>query len=425
MRWLLQRRETVVPVTVLSITVIVLTIIYILRITHYQWNWTYALFLVYGSIVTPFLVFRFIVTYRYKPVPEQGFRPKVSVIIPVFNEQNVISKTIDSVLNTSYPKDKLEIIVIDDKSTDNTLEVISQKIGVKVFAQPVNKGKRRALELGAKNCTGDVIVCVDSDTTLDPDAITNLVQPLSNPEVYCVCGNGIVANEQDKKQDNTLSRMQKVWYADSFRIRKGVESQFGMVICCSGVLSAYRKDMFLQVMDEWLNETFLGREVVSGDDRQMTNLMLKSGGKSKFQSNAVAYTFAPHETKKFIRQQLRWGRSAFRGLLYASKFFYKKPLTQSLLFYATMFVNLASPFSLFMNTFFLLAIGCFDLVVFYMFGLLLLAIFFAVNDDQLVFYFSKKDMYYRVLFMGLSVVITFVYLYAFLTPWKGKKWLTR
>lgn len=421
----MQRRETIVPVTVLSITVIVLTIIYIFRVTNYQWSWMYALFLFYGAIVTPFLVFRFYVTYHYKPVTDQGFRPQVSVIIPVFNEEKVISKTIDSVLQTSYPKDRLEIIVIDDKSTDNTLQVISQKTGIKVIAQQVNKGKRHALELGVKNCKGEIIVCVDSDTILDPDAITNLVQPLTNPEVYCVCGNGIVANEQDKKQDNLLARLQKVWYADSFRIRKGVESQFGMVICCSGVLSAYRKAKFLQVINEWLNEKFLGHEVVSGDDRQMTNLMLKIGGKSKFQSNAIAYTFAPHETKKFVNQQLRWGRSAFRGMVYASKFFYKKQLSQCLLFYATMFVNLVSPFSLFMNTFFLMAIGSFDLVVFYLFGLLLLAIFFAVNDDQLVFYFSKKDMYYRVLFMGLSVAITFVYLYAFLTPWKGKKWLTR
>jgi len=385
----------------------------------------YAIFLIYGAIVTPFLVFRFIVTYRYKPVTDQKFRPQVSVIIPVFNEEKNISKTIDSIMQTSYPKDKIEIIVTDDKSTDNTLQIVSQKSGVKVIALPINKGKRHALELGVRACKGEVIVCVDSDTTLDPEAITNLVQPLANPDVYCVCGNGIVANEQDKKQDNTLSRLQKVWYADSFRIRKGVESQFGMVICCSGVLSAYRKDKFLQVINEWLNEKFLGHEVVSGDDRQMTNLMLKIGGKSKFQSNAIAYTFAPYETKKFINQQLRWGRSAFRGMLYASKFFYKKQLSQCLLFYVTMFVNLVSPFSLFMNTFFLMAIGCFDLVVFYLFGLLLLAIFFAVNDDQLVFYFSRRDMYYRVLFMGLSVVITFVYIYAFLTPWKGKKWLTR
>lgn len=421
----MQRREAIVPVTVLSITVIVLTIIYILRVTNYTWSWMHAVFLIYGAIVTPFLVFRFIVTYRYKPVTDQEFRPQVSVIIPVFNEEKNISKTIDSIIQTNYPKDKLEIIVIDDKSTDKTLQMVSQKPGVKVIAQPVNKGKRHALELGVKNCKGEIIVCVDSDTILDSQAITNLVQPLVKSDVYCVCGNGIVANEQDKQQDNTLSRLQKVWYADSFRIRKGVESQFGMVICCSGVLSAYRKDKFLQVIDEWLNEKFLGHEVVSGDDRQMTNLMLKSGGKSKFQSNAIAYTFAPHETKKFVNQQLRWGRSAFRGMLYASKFFYKKQLSQCLLFYATMFVNLVSPFSLFMNTFFLMALGCFDLVVFYMFGLLLLAIFFAVNDDQLVFYFSKRDMYYRVLFMGLSVVITFVYLYAFLTPWKGKKWLTR
>jgi hyaluronan synthase len=124
---------------------------------------------------------------------------------------------------------------------------------------------------GVKYCTGDILVCIDSDTVIKPDAITLLVQPFTDQQVYCVCGNGVVANESNPKINNALTRLQKVWYADSFRIRKGVESIFGIVICCSGVLSAYRKEKFEQVVDRWLNETFLGHPVVSGDDRQMTN----------------------------------------------------------------------------------------------------------------------------------------------------------
>ncbi|MCW4030543.1 MAG: glycosyltransferase [Candidatus Bathyarchaeota archaeon] len=421
-------KKAILGYVILYLTLVILTFMYISRVSVYEWNWLYSILLIYGVVVTPFLIFRFAVTYSYKPVPDLGYRPKISVIVPVYNEESGIASTIDSILDSDYPKDKLELVVIDDKSKDKSLEVINKKRAQRNFilvAHEKNLGKRHAMATGIKKCTGDVLVCIDSDTIVKPDAIKMLVQPFTDPQVYCVCGNGVVANESDPKINNTLTRLQKVWYADSFRIRKGVESIFGIVICCSGVLSAYRKEKFQQVVDEWLNEKFLGHDVVSGDDRQMTNLMMRMGGKSVFQSNALAYTYAPHKFKKFLIQQLRWGRSAFRGMLFASKFFTKKNTSQKLVFYTTMFVNFISPISLLANTVVLAILGQFEFIAVYLLGLLLLSFLFALNDKLLVDYFSIKDIGYRILFFALSVAITFVYLYSWVTPWKGKVWGTR
>lgn len=416
-------KKTIVGYIILFATVTILTLIYLNRIYLYEFSWEYLFLLIYGVIVTPFLIFRFAVTYTYEPVPDRGYRPKVSVIVPVYNEEKGIAGTIDSILNSDYPKAQLELVVIDDKSKDGSLEIIRSKAKDDKFVvlmHEKNMGKRHAMATGIKNCTGEILVCVDSDTIVKPDAIRLLVQPLSDNDVYCVCGNGIVANAK-----NTLTRFQRVWYADSFRIRKGTESKFGMVICCSGVLAAYRKAKVEAILDKWLNETFLGYEVVSGDDRQLTNLMMKAGGKSVYQDNARAYTFVPETSKKFFVQQLRWGRSTFRGMLFASRFFTKKSISQKFLFYTTMYTNFMAPVTLFMSTVVMMLLGRFDLVLFYIEGLLLLYTISAFNDKQLVNYMKVKDMIYRVFFAIVSIAITFLYMYACLTAWKGKQWLTR
>ncbi|MCL2288597.1 MAG: glycosyltransferase family 2 protein [Candidatus Bathyarchaeota archaeon] len=384
--------------------------------------------IIYGLIVTPFLVFRLVVTYLYKPIPDQGYRPKVSVIVPVYNEEDGIVDTIDSILDSDYPRDKLELVIVDDKSKDKSLEVINMKrleCDFKVVALDKNMGKRHAMAAGLKQCTGEILVCVDSDTIVKRDAIKLLVQPFIAEDVYCICGNAAVVNESNPETSTMLARFQKVWYADSFRIRKGVESLFNMVICCSGVLSAYRREKFEKVVDEWLNEKFLGREVVSGDDRQMTNLMLRMGGKSVFQSTALAYTIAPHKLKKFVVQQVRWGRSGFRGMLFASKFFYKKKVMQKIMFYSTMFVTFFSPISLFVNTVGLALANRYELIGIYFLGLLLVSTLTALSDKLLVDYFTLKDVVYRVAFFAVSIFLTFVYMYSWITLWKGKAWGTR
>jgi len=394
----------------------------------FEWQWTYWVVAIYGLVVTSFMVFRLISAYLYKPVPDRGYRPNVSIIIPVYNEESVIGNTIDAILNSNYPKDKMELVVVDDKSRDNTLEVINKKsleYGFKVVAHTENMGKRHAMASGVKQCKGDILVCLDSDTLVEPDSIKMLVQPFTDDEVYCVCGNASVINKNSSKTNTWLTRFQKVWYAEAFRVRKGVESLFGMVLCCSGVFSAYRREKFERVTNEWLNEKFLGRKVVAGDDRQMTNLMMRMGGKSVFQSTALTYTVVPHNIKKFVNQQVRWARGSVRGTSLALTFFNRKNLSQKILFYLITFSTFITPFVLVASIIGLALFGGTVGFISYFLGLVLVALLYAITDKLLMNYFTVKDALYRIVLFALMWPVTFVYLYGWVTPWKGTVWGTR
>jgi hyaluronan synthase len=394
----------------------------------FEMQWMYWVVAIYGIVVTAFVIFRLTSAYIYKPMPDRGYRPKVSVIIPVYNEENVIGNTIDAILNSDYPMDKLELVVIDDKSKDQTLEVINKKrceYDFKVVTHVKNMGKRHAMASGVKQCTGEILVCIDSDTLVKPDAIKMLVQPFVDEEVFCVCGNATVVNETNSKSSTLLTRLQKVWYAEAFRIRKGVESLFGMVLCCSGVFSAYRREKFEKVTEEWLNEKFLGRKVVAGDDRQMTNLMMRMDGKSVFQSSALAYTIAPPNIEKFVKQQIRWARGSVRGTSLAATFFNKKRLAQKILFFMITFSTFVTPFVLIASVIGLALYGGTAGFVSYVVGIVLVASLFALTDKLLISYFTTKDALYRIALIALMLPVTFVYLYGWLTPWKGTVWGTR
>jgi len=411
----------------LIFSVVLLGLVYVYRLSVIEWSWVYSVLTVYGVVVTPFLIFSIVVAYCYRPVPDRGYRPKVSVIVPCFNDELAIVNTIDSILKSDYPKDKLELVVVDDCSVDGSLAAMSgcSTANLRVVALPWNVGKRHAVAAGLKRCTGDVVVLMDSDTVVDANSIVNLVQPFRDEKVYCVCGNAVVHNSSSKKINSWLAKFQRVWYADAFRIRKGAESLFGVVLCCSGALAAYRRDKMLQVADKWINEKFAGRAVSCGDDRQLTNAMLELGGKSVFQSNALAYTIAPHGFKKFMKQQERWGRGSLYGFIYGSKFFPKKNWKQKLIFYSTMLVSFLAPVALALSFVSIVLIGGWAAAVLFFAGHLMIGCLVALNDKLLVDYFTPWDMLYRVVFFVLMSAVTFVYLYAWLTPWKGTKWGTR
>jgi len=116
--------------------------------------------------------------------------------------------------------------------------------------------------------------------------------------------------------------MQDTWYDDQFSIMKGMESAFGTVTCCPGILSAYGKEAIMPCLEAWTKDKFLGSEFTFGDDRHLTSYVL--GGNKHYLGNhykvwktvycesAIVYTVMPPKFKKFIRQQIRWKKSWFR-----------------------------------------------------------------------------------------------------------------
>lgn len=307
----------------------------------------------YSIIAATFLLSRYLVGVLYKPIPlDVNYTPGVTVIIPCFNEEEWIENTILSCINQDYPIDKLEIIIVDDYSNDNSVEQIKKTLDklnreaemfdtvsrVKYFVQNKNLGKRHALCRGVLEAKHDLVVFVDSDSFLDPFAIRNLVQPFKDPKVGGVAGRTDVANTYT----NALTKMQSVRYYIAFRIMKAAEAYFDAVTCLSGPLSCYKKQVVIDNMDKWLNQKFLGQKATFGDDRAMTNFVLKNH-RTSYQDTAICATIVPNNYKKFLKQQMRWKRSWLRESVIAGKFMWKKEPFMAAFFYMGVIVPIAAP----------------------------------------------------------------------------------
>lgn len=307
----------------------------------------------YSILTAGFLLTRYFFGMLYKPVPvDPDFTPSVTVVIPCFNEETWIRRTIISCVDQDYPPDKLEFIIVDDGSTDGSVEVIKETVRqieaesafmgakgrVRVFLQKKNQGKREAMGLGIRNCRTEFIAFVDSDSFLEPDAIRCLVQPMYDPKVAGVTGRTDVANTYS----NRLTKMQSVRYYISFRIMKAAESYFDSVMCLSGPLSCYRLSVVNEVFTEWLNQTFLGQKATFGDDRSLTNFVVRHH-QTYYQDTAICSTIVPNRHKVFLKQQMRWKRSWLRESLKAGSFMWRKEPLMAFSFYMGLFIPLIAP----------------------------------------------------------------------------------
>ena len=212
----------------------------------------------YAILVTSYWLCRFLFAGLYRPAADAGHRPTAAIVIPAFNEEDCIEATIDACYQTSYPLEKLEVIVVDDGSSDGTWARIEQArkrhpslVAVR-FGE--NRGKRAAMAEGVRRSTSETCVFVDSDSVIDPDGLNFIMADFADPRVGCVVGSADVLN----KYENWITRMQQVRYFVAFRVVKGSESVFGAVTCASGCFSAYRRSALLPVVDEWEGQTFLG-----------------------------------------------------------------------------------------------------------------------------------------------------------------------
>ncbi len=320
-------------------------------VIYYKYN---AILYTYSLIAAAFLLTRYLFGALYKPVPvNPDFTPSVTIIIPCFNEETWIQTTILSCLDQYYPVDKLKVIVVDDCSTDRSVEKIEElyqkllksederyriKDRFKYFVQEKNAGKRDALVRGVENTDTDLVMFVDSDSFLEPDAVVNLVQPFQDPKMGGCAGRCDVANTYT----NALTEMQSVRYYIAFRIMKAAEGIFDAVTCLSGPLSCYRRNLVLKYKDDWINQRFLGHKATFGDDRSMTNFILRHN-RCGYQDTAVCSTIVPRKHKVFLKQQMRWKRSWLRESLRAGLFMWRKEPYAAINFYIGLIVPMLAP----------------------------------------------------------------------------------
>jgi hyaluronan synthase len=299
---------------------------------------------VYSVVVCVFILSRFFFSLFYRPAPEPEHRlePTVAVVMPAFNEEQAVAGSIRSLLATDYPREKLEIVVVNDGSTDHTLReiysVADSNRAVKVIGFPENRGKRAAMAAGIRATRAAVVCFVDSDSSLEPDALRRIVRGFADPKVGAIAGHAEVQNARD----TLITRMQAVRYFVAFRVCKAAESIFGAVTCCSGCFSAYRREAIAPVLERWEHQRFLGRPATYGDDRSLTNFVLRHW-KVHYDELARSQTIVPAHFQVFLRQQLRWKRSWTRESLIIGRFIWRKSPLASLWAYLGIVLPLVAP----------------------------------------------------------------------------------
>jgi len=274
------------------------------------------------------IVIRTILWIAYRPAPSttREGAPSLTVIIPAYNEGAMVLQSIESVAKADYPHDRLEILVVDDGSKDDTWSYISQAADrypglVSALRQDRNRGKREALALGFSRARGEILVTIDSDSVIERGALLALAGPFRDPKIGAVAGRVEVYN----RAHGIIPRMLHVRYMLSFDMLRAVESVYRNVYCCPGALTGLRAAGVRKVLDRWKNQQFLGSRCTFGEDRAMTNYLLDSGFDTVYQRTAVVRTLVPISYSKLCKMLLRWDRSYVREEIRFTRIVWKRP----------------------------------------------------------------------------------------------------
>lgn len=221
--------------------------------------------------------------------------PPVTVIIPAYNEQKVIGRTIHSVLATSYTG-HLRVLVVDDGSQDNTAEEVKREFygnaQVELLRKP-NGGKWSALNYAYQRVLTEIVVCIDADTQLAPDAIGLMCRHFADPEVGAVAGNPKVGNRV-----NMITRIQAYEYVALYNVERQAMEMMDAITCVAGAVGAYRKSLVWN-LGGYLPDTLI-------EDTELTLRIQRSGAKVVYEEDAIGWTEAPETAGDFLKQRFRW-----------------------------------------------------------------------------------------------------------------------
>jgi poly-beta-1,6-N-acetyl-D-glucosamine synthase len=250
-----------------------------------------------GLIATSFFVLSFFANRGKKELLYKDDElPSVSIMIPAFNEEKSVARTLDSILKVDYPKDKLEILFVDDGSSDGTLKEAKkyEVKGVRVFHKkndPIGR-KGSAMNYLIKKAKNEIVVSMDADTFVDPSALKKMVRHFKDPEVMCVSP-GITIY----KPNSFLQRIQYMEYLMGLFLRKAFAS-LNAIHITPGAFSAYRKVFF---------EKFGGYEEGNlTEDLEVALRIQYHHYIIQNAPNAPVYTIAPTKFRDLLIQRRRW-----------------------------------------------------------------------------------------------------------------------
>jgi peptidoglycan-N-acetylglucosamine deacetylase len=226
--------------------------------------------------------------------PPSGLHIPVSVIIPAYNEEKVITSTVERILKSDYRD--LEIIVIDDGSRDKTAEIMKAKFGAEpkvTLVSVENGGKAKALNIGLARASGEVLVALDADTEFDRDTVARLVRWFADPKVGAVAGNAKVGNRV-----NMITRWQALEYIVAQNLERRALAALGTLTVIPGAVGAWRRKA-LEECGGFPSDTL-------AEDQDLTIGMQRAGYQVRFDGTAIAWTEAPSTLRGLAKQRFRW-----------------------------------------------------------------------------------------------------------------------
>lgn len=357
---------------------------------------------------------------------EQGVS-KFNVVVVGYRENPVYFKNcLKSIANLSFNKlfividgcteeDQYMVDIVNDEFHEHCTHVFLEQSLSKesspiahlttdykvVCVSQAHSGKRNVMYTGFLLCTLDspqveYVLCTDSDTMLYPDSAELMVNLMStSTNIGGVAGNLGIFDKYVSFM--TFSSSIRYWFA--FNLERAYQSFNDYVLCISGPIGMYRLDVLQQVMDTWKNQTFLGQSCTYGDDRHLTNNILRLGYKVLYLPSACALTETPSHVYKFYKQQARWSKSAYRELLWTVSSVHKhSPFMTIDITYTMLYPFLVMGYLLYVlyaGTAFELALY---LSIIYGFGAVKSVYGAILGNIENIFYFSYGIVYLCVVF---------------------------
>ncbi|HKQ20815.1 MAG TPA: glycosyltransferase, partial [Nitrososphaeraceae archaeon] len=401
-------------------------------------------FIAYSTIIPVYVLAVTIVGwFFYKNPIIKGTRETtelVSVIMPLYNQRHIITDVIDSIYQSKYKN--LQVIIVDDGSTDGSGDVADKamkKYPNLMVIHKRNEGKRKAIVDGFYASTGDYIVLIDSDSIIHENAFPELLRGLNSDDNIGAAVGCVKVWNSDK---NFVTKCQDAWYDFAFNVTKSAESHFNNVLCCTGCLAAYRRDVIKSFIDKhWRSHLDkrsnkrtkgmkvsdrLKKEMASYDDsedRALTAGVLLEN-KVVYVASAVAYTEVPTKFHQWAKQQLRWQKGYLRAALFLSTFFWTKHPVMSFMFYTELLSTFSTPLILVL------------ILIYFPFGAHNLSVTFAFLTGTAVTGFlsgldyklrdpTSKNWKYKII---MNLLLAFVFSWLILGAiysYRRNTWLTR
>lgn len=233
--------------------------------------------------------------------PEPSSFPSLSVLLPAFNEEDTIAKSIESILDQNYPQDKIQIIVVNDGSTDSTEEIAGEYEDDITLISQENQGKGAALNTGMEEADGDLVVVQDADSVIQPDAYHMMVGHFEDEDV-----GGVIAGIKPLETNTMVKKLQEMEYLLGILYRK-LMSVIDTLYVTPGALSIYRRDLIED----------LGRfdEQNLTEDLEIALRVRKHNYTVKMSAPAITRTEFPATLRELMHQRVRWYRGLFSNTM--------------------------------------------------------------------------------------------------------------